>query len=484
MSDPGDTRGREWKAQEPPADFADRVMAQVEEASALEARRAPRTTALSQASAPVRRARLVAGLGGALALAASVVLAVAWRGGRAPDHGDAIAADRTQMALGGRAVAVLERGARVSWSGDEVNQAAGDVFYRVEPGGAFRVHTPGGDVAVLGTCFRVKVEMEGANAPTAEDAVNGRDVKAGVIGATIGAVALVSVYEGKVAVSRASERVTLTAGETARADATGVHRGAGAGALAATSGAGGAPAEDVDPLVAANANLADSVREYKQRLEAIEAQKTTIAKQLGEAQEKLAIAQNDGQAPPVKNAYDLDQSDWKQLAKEGKVVARMPCGNPDSWNVSPKELDKLGLAPQDAQPIHDALQRSAARIWTMVRPLCIQALQGDAQTADKLGPGTCQSLVGDVSRDKEDTGEETRIVAEIRGGLRPMPSDPSVLGTYGKMLYALSGESKAIEHDISQSIGPDDAHRFTFGEEGNWCQSAWGAGPRPELPPK
>ena len=65
-----------------------------------------------------------------------------------------------------------------------------------------------------------------------------------------------------------------------------------------------------------------------------------------------------------------------------------------------------------------------------------------------------------------------------------MPTDPTVLGSYGRMVYAMSGESKALEADIAQSIGPDDAHRFTFGEGGSWCQSTWGAGPRPELPPK
>jgi hypothetical protein len=305
-------------------------------------------------------------------------------------------------------------------------------------------------------------------------------VKAGAVGAVLSAVAFVSVYEGKVAVSHASQSVTLTAGESARADSSGVHRGASdAAGEPGAAGAGGAAA-DSDPLVAANANLSDSVRDYKRRLESIEAQKTSVEKQLAEAQQKLAAAQSDGQAVAAKSPYDLDQNDWKQLAKEGKVVARMACPR-DDGNVSVKSLNKLGLAPQDAQPIHDALQRSTTRVWNVLRPLCIQALQGSAEMADKLGPSTCQALVGDVAQQHEDTGEETRLVAEIRAGLVPM--DAAKLGSYGKMLYAMSGESKALEQDLAQSIGPDDAHRFTYGDEGSWCQSTWGAGPRPELPP-
>jgi hypothetical protein len=312
--------------------------------------------------------------------------------------------------------------------------------------------------------------------------MNGRDLKAGVIGAAVAAAAIVSVYEGKVAVSHAHESVTLTAGETGRTDSSGVHRASGAGGATGAGAEGAGVAANEDPLVAANANLADSVREYKNRLEAIEAQKTAAEKQLADAQKKLETAMNDGHAPIAKNEYDLSQDDWKDLAKNGRVVARMACPTPDQWNVSPKALDALGLPPSDAQPIHDALQQSAGRIWATVRPLCIQALGGDAAVADKLGAGTCQQLVHEVAKQSEDTGEETREVAEIRAGILPMPSNPKALGMYGTMLYEMSGESKAIEQQLTQSLGPAAAHDFVYGDQGNWCNSSFGAGPRPQLP--
>jgi hypothetical protein len=456
----------DWKAQEPPADFADRLMERVD------AEIAPPIGAPSPARQRAARRFLY---GGGLALAASVALVVGWHAAHEPTRGEAIAADRAEVAMGSRAVAVLERGARVTWNGDDVTQTEGDVFYRVAPGGAFRVHAPGADVQVLGTCFRVRVER-------AEDAVNGRDVKAGAIGAALGAAALVSVYEGKVAVSHASERVTLTAGESARADGTGVHHER-ARAASESAGTAASAQETEDPLLAANANLAASVHEYKQRLESIESEKKAIEKRLGEAQERLAAAENDGQVPVSRGDYDLSQDDWKQLAANGEVRARMPC-SADEWTLDAKSLTKMGLAPQDAQPIQEALKQVNAQAWSTVRPLCIKAVQGNAQIVDMLGMATCQQLVFQAGRQaKENTDEEMHEVAEIRAGMRPLPKNLDDLGSVGKMMYEMSGESSALEKSLAQSIGPDDAHRFVYGgDEGCWNNSTWAAGPRPKMP--
>jgi ferric-dicitrate binding protein FerR (iron transport regulator) len=453
----------EWNAQEPSDGFADRVMASIEgeEAAARPA---------SPARWRVRRAGVATGL----ALAAGLALAIGWRASGPPPRGDAIAADRTQVPLGRRAVAVLEPGARVAWSGDEVNQSAGDVFYRVEPGGTFRVHTPAGDVQVLGTCFRVKVDASEAE-------MNVRDVKAGAIGAALSAVAFVSVYEGKVAVSHARESVTLTAGESARADEHGVHREGARLADGAAAGDNGGAANE-DPLVAANANLADSVREYKRQLETIAADKKTIEKRLKDAEEKLAIAENDGTVPPKKSEFDLTQDDWKKLAQEGKVNAHFPCvgrQKPDDLG----DITKKGYAPQDKTVIQAAMDASRTRVWEgTIRPLCLRATKGDAALADRLGAQTCQSLIQDVAHmNGEDVEEEMRQVAEVRAGMRPMPADGGA--DVFKLMLALSNESGTIEKDLAKSLGPDEAHRVVFADElGCWNNSSWGVGPRPTLP--
>jgi hypothetical protein len=91
----------------------------------------------------------------------------------------------------------------VSWDGDRVEQASGDVFWRVEPGERFVVRTPAGEVTVKGTCFRVRVLS---------------------VGAAAAAALAVAVYEGKVGVSRAGVQVDLVAGESATLDDHGAHR--------------------------------------------------------------------------------------------------------------------------------------------------------------------------------------------------------------------------------------------------------------------
>jgi ferric-dicitrate binding protein FerR (iron transport regulator) len=443
-----------WRAQEPPPDFADRVMARI----------------AGEVTPPARVTRrggkaLAAVAAGVLALAASAAVVFAWRASRETARGEAVATKLTEIEIGSRAAAVLERGARLSWMGDVVSQDAGEVFYRVERGGRFRVHTREGDVEVLGTCFRVSVR-EGEE--IGERAMNGRDVKAGVVGAAVGAGVLVSVYEGRVALSHESARVTLSAGESGRADAAGVHRG--------VDGAGASSEEEAtDPLLAANANLADSVREYKRRLESLETKKKTLESELAAAQQKLDAAPGGGD--DERSEFDLSQDDWKELAKEGEVRARVPCRNPPKDELSQLGLEKAGLSPGDLPAVRAALDGSRKRMWAAIRPLCVQALAGDAALADRLGSLTCQSIVQEAARENgEDFEEEIRQVAEIRAGLRPVPADGG--GSVTKLWLALTGEAGNVEQDLARSVGPDDARRFVYGSAGCWNDGRWGVGPR------
>jgi hypothetical protein len=413
----------DWKAQEPPDDFADRVMDRVRPKRTLHGRRAVAVVALVLAAA-----------------------ALLWmnRPFDASSRGEAIAATRQDVQIGRRARAVLEPGARVAWEGDRVTQTSGDVFYRVEAsplGQAFRVLTPEGEVEVVGTCFRVRVEG-------VEVAMKRHEAKAAALGAALGAVVLVTVYEGTVVLSHGAERTTLAAGESARASAAGVARGA----------------ESDDSLLAANANLADAVREYKRRLDVIETRRAAVEKQLEAAEKKLALAGVDGQAAPFKSEYDLSQDDWKELAKKGQARALFPCPDPDSWAPSSKIRAAFGLTSEDEKRFREAAQHSAERVWAAIRPLCIDALEGNARIADKLGPRNCQTFVLDQKVEHDD--EAIRAVAEIRAGLKPAPS---ALGGYEQMLYTMSGESKAMEQELAQSFGPDMAHRMVFGEDTELC---------------
>jgi ferric-dicitrate binding protein FerR (iron transport regulator) len=440
-----------WDPQEPPKGFADRVVAA--------ARREESTR-----SRP-RAARVFAGL--LLAAAMAAVIGFGVHRTHVDAHGSVTADARQEVRIGTRALAVLEKGAHVKWDGDAIEQDEGDVFWRVEPGARFVVHTPAADVAVKGTCFRVQVG-------SGEDDMERRSVVSGAVGAVIAATAMVGVYEGKVAVSHAGQSVDLVAGQSASAGAGGVHRVATGPAdevpadPAAASGTEGERA-----LTAANANLADNVREYRRKLEAIEAQKKKLEQELAEAQQKLA----DGGVP--RSEFDLSPQELKDLAKEGEVRMRVPCGGPKGdYSLSAGDLNKLGLAPQDAPILQAAFQKSHDRTWGVVGPLCSQALGGI--DVSHIGQQACVSILMNIASEKDGSqyNEDVREVAEILAGTRPPPPPGTAVDPLMTAYLALAQETTNIQGDLTQSLGPDDARRAVFGDHGCWWNSSHGVGPR------
>ena len=464
-----------WEPQLPPSDFAERVLGQV---------RAEGTTkSAAPAAKRPRRWGRDAGVVGLLALAAALAMRVTSTGMSGPAaHGETIARDRIEVSLGSRALAVLEPGAHVKWDGDDVVQSRGDVFYRVEPGARFRVHTPAGDVEVKGTCFAVKVRGEVGEAQSIREAgtdMNKRDVKSGVVGAALSALAFVAVYEGKVAVSHASERVALGAGEAAQVGADGVKKSAALGEGEKAFDAKVASTTAEAPLAQANENLVAQVSEYRSRLEAIAAQKIELEQKLKKSEEKLA---SDGGPTRTRAEYDLNQEDWAELAKKGEVKFRVPCMRPSSWEFAPKKLNDLGLAPQDGAPIKDAYQRSYDRIWKELRPMCAAAIGTGLDVVDKIGPDQCPHLIYDAAAraDKAAAADAHTQVAEIRAGLRAEPGPNEKMNPVMKVFLLLTNANKAFEGDLGKSFGPEEAHRLAMSDDMcNW-NSRWGGGRKRE----
>jgi hypothetical protein len=475
-----------WAPQQPSADFAERVLARVRSETAAtstststEASTTPARTPASANPRAARRARrygLAAGVTGVLALAAAFAIRV----GPSPDaHGEAIAKDRLEVSLGSRARAVLEPGAQVKWDGDDVVQAHGDVFYRVEPGARFRVHTPAGDVEVKGTCFAVKIRGEAPGDSEVVD-MNKRDVKSGVVGAAMTALAFVAVYEGKVAVSHAGERLDVGAGESAQTGASGVARSGSLGeGEKAFDVKAAAQASGDAPLAQANESLVAQVSEYRARLEAIAAQKIELEQKLKKSEEKLAST-TDGAAPRTRDEYDLNQEDWAELAKQGQVKFRMPCLNPANQDLRPEKLSSLGLAPQDGAAIKDAYQQSRDRIWKELRPMCAAALGSTGEVVDKIGPDSCMHLIYDSASkaDHDATAEAHTQAAEIRAGMRPEPGPNEKVNPVLKMFLLLTGANKAFEADLAKSFGPEEAHRLALSDDMCKSTSRWGGGKR------
>lgn len=422
-----------WEPQAPPADFAERVMAQVHPAKVT----------------PIKRRRWPY-IAGALAVAAAVLVGIA----QPASKGEAIAKDRIEVPLGRRAIAVLEPGANVRWNGDDVVQSQGDVFYRVEPGARFTVHTPAGDVEVKGTCFSVKVRE-----------MNKRDLKIGAASTALSALAFVAVYEGSVSVSHASERVTLTAGQTAQTTADGVKKTNGESpaeienALASASG-------DDDPQVRANQNLVRQIGEYRHRLDSLSNEKTDLETKLKKSEEALSAAK-DGAPAKVKEDFDVTADDWKELAKTGSIKYQNPCiDTKEPWKPSKDRLNKLGLAPDDGPTLTSAYQRSSDHLWSIIKPLCAAAV-GSADVATRIGPDTCIRVVMDTEKERDPAGfaASRRLVGRIRSGEEPMPAPNAKLSPTAELMLAMTGASKALEDDLGQSFGPEEAHRLVFSDQ-------------------
>jgi hypothetical protein len=440
-----------WEPQEPSAGFAERVVA----------------TARKEQRGPARPTNLRRALAGAVmftTMAAAAVAVVHVRAANA--KGDVTADERREVHVGSRAIAVLEPGAHLRWEGDTIEQKGGDVFWRVEPGARFTVHTAAADVTVKGTCFRVKLRGD-------EDDMTRRDAVSGLAGAVAGVAAFVGVYEGKVAVSHAGQSVDIVAGQSAQADGAGVHPTGDPGSAERGFDRGPAEATGSDPLLAANANLADSVRDYRRKLDAIASEKDKLEKKLAAAEARL------GDAGAPRSQYDLTPNDWKDLAKDGEVRMRVPCGgSKGDFSPTPDNLNKLGLAPQDGPVIQAALQASHARTWAIIKPLCSQAL-GSADV-ERIGQQACVSVLTqlDEAQNSDAYQEAVRQVAEIEAGLRPAPAPGASVMPTEQAYLALANETKNIQADLTQSLGADDAHRFTFGDQGCWWNSSHGVGPR------
>lgn len=243
---------RAWPAAEPPPGFSDRVLERAQRSPALPSAAPPRAKVVRWLKAPAVRWLVLPAA--ALSLAGAVLFSSA---GPARD-GEVVAAEPRVVTISERAVAELLRGAQLRWSGDEVEQARGAVTYRVQPGARFRVQTPHGSVAVLGTVFRVVVadRQEASGEP-----MDKRWASAGAVG-LLGALLWVSVDEGSVRLSRGEEELVLAAGQAGSIGADGRPRLEAAAASAPASAR--VVADGSDERVRAR-QVADAVRRHAAR---------------------------------------------------------------------------------------------------------------------------------------------------------------------------------------------------------------------------
>lgn len=345
-------------------------------------------------------------------------------------RGATVAAQRTTVAIGGRATAVAEPGSALSFvvgrRGDaEVRQGAGEVFYRVERGGAFVVHTPVARVEVTGTCFRVEV------LPMVK--------RAHVIGAVVGAAAtaavLVTVYEGKVRLANGSGAVVLGAGESGSASS-------GSPTVVAASNAERQRRSPASPVTDAEGGEELRARYHAQ------------TQALAEARRRLAEVEDKA------NAKAGDDKLWFHPSKEELVRRARDCTL--RWDMPavlwhrqlPARLARSYTDSEEERSIiAETRERLADRVGATVRRLYVETT-GDERSSHMLS----LSAMTEEIRQKGLEGEEQRVYQRLsaeRAGLAAPPGDATNQGSpYERLMRLLTTAGDDYERDLANQLGP------------------------------
>src|SRR5262249_17845697 len=310
-------------ATEPPAGFADRVIAGID-------------------AQPARKGWPL-GLSAAAGVAAAVLVFFSLG-----NHHTLGGARRSgvgggeEVARGGRGIGVAEEGSsfegRVAKDGAaRTDQQQGNVFYRVERGEPFIVATPAGEVEVKGTCFRVEVMP--------------MSLKHALVGATAGAAlatVVVTVYEGRVAVRNAHGATEIGAGGKVgvTADSPPSAALAVAGDAQKAAQLAGAP-----PASATRDDLLTRDAVHRQQIAALENQVKELSKV------RVAVSgpdKREGRGEKKFSGFTKDE--LLEMAKNCEVRADLPnFGGADTDRFDPRDIDRLGLSQADVDAYNQAL---------------------------------------------------------------------------------------------------------------------------------
>lgn len=202
-----------------------------------------------------------------------------------------------------------------------------------------------------------------------------------------------------------------------------------------------------------HAEITPSVQALQSRIEQLQRQQRTLRSELRTVEEELKASE--AQAP---YAYDVSPDEWRNLAARSLVRFRIPCD--EGMRVNPDGANFLGLSPTDAATTIDALRRSRERLWQVISPACTDMV-GDPFVAELLGQSGCQDLVAAAASKSNPAAEReaSRLVAEVRAGLREPPSAQEAT-TLLSMYMALTEEGPLFEKDLAESFGPEEAKRI------------------------
>jgi ferric-dicitrate binding protein FerR (iron transport regulator) len=453
--EPLDPREREaldaWRTPEAPGGFADRVLAahDVAAAPAEVATPAGANAARGGSRRRVWQWGAVAAVG---VLAGGLALL---RGDRPGDaSGSAAPSARETLAIGKRAVAVAEAGATLSWTVDRgaavVAQGAGDVFYRVERGGPFRVETPAGSVRVTGTCFRVEVDM--------------RKHWQALAGAAVGAAIVVTVYEGRVLFAgKGGDEQAVAAGQVLSAGAGGdpiAVREAGGNAVAT---AGGEPALAPPGAEATREELLARDAAQRAEIQRLRAQVQHAGGAPAGGRKVLKPGELDENGRPW---FNPTKEDMISFAAECRVRYDMPMVmGTEPFKVGPQMAKEWGLTDEEVIALDRVLADLHKRVVKELRALYIE-VTGDAEHADDLSP---QAMASELL-DKSPEGEHGRVnqrIAQERAGLAQAPTNLAALSPVERLIRLQAALGDETEKRLGEALGPARA-RALREHNGGW----------------
>ena len=423
-----------WAPLTPPPGFADRVLA---------AREAPAMPAK-------RRAWPFVAAGLATAAAAAILIVTL----RDPSHaasGELIAAQtRTTRTLGDRAVAVAEPNATLTWKIDDdgdavIEQREGDVFYRVDRGGPFVVHTPAGDVEVTGTCFRIEVEP--MNTKTKQL------IMSGTLGAAIATGVVITVYEGHViADSKRGQRAEIAAGNRATIGPDGR-------TVVASADTPSRALPALDTTTATREQLI--ARATVQENEIV-----TLRKQVQELERRASGSRDESE--PGRAWYDPSPETLAAWAGECRVRADMP--DLDRWQpMTSLGKNERGLEPAELPAINAAMGEVQAQWKSLLKALYIEAT-GDTAGAESLSMEAMRREIEEKT-DQRDHNYVLQRIAQERAGQIPPPADLSKTSPFERMFRAYIKLGEQTEQALAKRLGAERAKAIrgdAWGSRSNW----------------
>jgi hypothetical protein len=391
---------------------------------------------------PKRRVGMLAALA---ACAALLAVGLFVRTGR-ERSGSVQATLRQSIDLGSRGVAVLEAGADLQWRvvrGEaEIEQRAGSVFYRVERGGAFRVHTRAGTVAVRGTCFTVEVE---------EMRLGTQGFVGAGVGAALATAVLVTVHEGHVSFANERGELQLAAGGRARAEA---------GSAPKISHATSTPTEP-----ATDATLAALDHEaLAQRASAQQAELATLRARV-HALENAESATNEAPKHAEQAAFlHPSPEELNQLARECKLRWDEPYVGLQPKVIGPDRIAELGITDEERQAMNRLNADYNGKSLAELRALYVE-LTGDSAGADQLGPGALIEEIDEKSP-RPDVQAAYEKLARERAGLQSAPTDARGSSVIERLMRLRTSAGDRYERALGAAIGPDLAKRMREEKDG------------------